>query len=162
MSSEYIVMWWSCPSMNWDVGTDSSDLGHLRVFTIFGHWKGNIIVNIFVHKSSCFCWITPLVSFPKRGIAGVEGYKHLHSSSDVVHMGIFLKISVPSASIMCQKNVRRKWYKWTIKRTIPIFNASRHMEMKTGVCVDGWLAALEVSSSLLPWLCVSLWETVSF
>ena len=40
-------------------------------------------------------------------------------------------------------------------------NLSRHMEMKMWVCVDGWLTALEASSSLLLGVSLSLWETVS-
>lgn len=54
---------------------------------IFGHWKGNT-VNIFVHKFLSFCWIFPLVTFPKREMARVEGCKHLHGSSGLVHVGI--------------------------------------------------------------------------
>lgn len=43
-----------------------------------------------------------------------------------------------------------------------MFNSSRHMEMKIRMRVDGWLAALEGSSSLLLSACLSLWEAVSF
>lgn len=56
--------------------------------TIFGLWKGNT-VNICVHTVFGFCWVIPWVSFPRREIAGVEGWKHLDDSSEVGHVGIF-------------------------------------------------------------------------